>query len=99
MDKYLRQYLAIILYVMIIVLYLFLTETADFIGVAVTTNFAGSQNIQLSAVDDDMANEGDERFTLNYVHNLGSEFVVVVERGGEFLRETATVIIIDNDCK
>ena len=80
------------------VLYLFLTETTDFINVAVTTNFAGSRNIQLSAVDDDIA-EGDERFTLNYVHNLGSEFVDVIEDWGEFLRDTATVIIIDNDCK
>ena len=50
-------------------------------------------------MDDDIANEGDERFTLNYVHNNGLEFVDVVENLGEFLRHTATVIIIDNDCK
>ena len=59
----------------------------------------GSQSIQLSAVDDDIFNEGDERFTLNYAHNNGPEFVDVVEVMGEFIRHTATVIIIDNDCK
>ena len=60
---------------------------------------SGTQYIQLSAVDDEIANEGDERFTLNYVHNIGPEFVDLVEDGGEFIRDTATVIIIDNDCK
>ena len=64
-----------------------------------TTNVYGNQNIQLSAVDDDIVNEGDERFTLNYVHGNGPEFVDVVEHLGEFMRHTATVIIIDNDCK
>ena len=59
----------------------------------------GSQSIQLSAVDDDIANEGDERFILNYVHNNGQEFVEVAENLGEFVRHTATVIIVDNDCK
>ena len=64
-----------------------------------TTNYAGSRNIQLSAVDDEIVNEGDERFTLNYVHKIGPVAVDVIEDGGEFLRDTATVIIIDNDCK
>ena len=64
-----------------------------------TTNVYGNQNIQLSAVDDDIVNEGDERFTLNYVHNNGPEFVEVVEFLGEFMRHAATVIVIDNDCK
>ena len=62
-----------------------------------TTNYAGNRSIQLSAVDDDIVNEGDERFILNYVHDIGPVAVDVIENGGEFLRDTATVII--KDCK
>ena len=64
-----------------------------------TTGSTGNHNIQLSAVDDDIANENDERFTLQFVHSFGQEIFDVVENLGEFLRDTATVIIIDSDCK
>ena len=74
-------------------------NTTDFISVRVTTGFSGSHNIQLSAVDDDIANENDERFTLQFVHTHGPEVFDVVNNMGEFLRNTTTVIIIDNDCK
>ena len=74
-------------------------NTTDFISVRVTTGNAGSRSIQLSAVDDDIANENDERFTLQFVSSFGPEIFDVVENLGEFLRDTATVIIIDSDCK
>ena len=73
-------------------------NSIDFISVRVTTGGTGNHNIQLSAVDDDIANESDERFTLQFVHTH-EEVFDVVENMGEFLRDTATVIIIDNDCK
>ena len=74
-------------------------NSIDFISVRVTTGDTGNHNIQLSAVDDDIANESDERFTLQFVHSVGPEVFDVVNNMGEFLRDTATVIIIDNDCK
>ena len=63
-----------------------------------STGITGSQDISLNAVDDDIALEQDT-FLLKYVHNNGEEFVDVVEVMGEFVRNTATVEIIDNDRK
>ena len=63
-----------------------------------STNSAGTQNINLAALDDDIALEHD-MFLLQFVHNTGQEFVDVVEIRGEFVRHRATVEIIDTDRK
>ena len=63
-----------------------------------STNFGGAPAISLTALDDDIALE-DDTFLLKYVHNLGTEFVKVVEVDGEFVRDMATVKIIDTDRK
>ena len=61
-----------------------------------TTN--GSQNIQLFALEDEIALE-DDMFKLEFMHSLGEEFVDVVEVAGEFIRDVAIVEIIDDDRK
>ena len=73
-------------------------ESTDFLSVSVRTNSHGIQNIQLTALEDEIALE-DDQFKLQYVHTFGEEFFDVVEVGGEFIRHVATVEIIDNDRK
>ena len=63
-----------------------------------STSANGSQNIQLSALDDEISLE-DDKFKLKYMHNFGEEFVDTVEVAGEFIRDVVIVEIIDDDCK
>ena len=71
----------------------------DFAPVNVTVATSGNRNIQLSSVDDKIGIQNNERFTLKYIHFLGPKFVDLVELMGEFIRHTATVVIIDNGSK
>ena len=59
----------------------------------------GNSNILLTAKSDDIALENDDRFNVKFVHAFGSEIFDVVNNMGEYLRDTAVVEIIDDDCE
>ena len=60
---------------------------------------SGNSNILLTAKSDDIALENDDRFNLKFVHAFGQEIFDVVNNMGEFLRDTAVVEIMDDDCE
>ena len=59
----------------------------------------GNSNIPLTAKSDDIALENDDRFNLKFVHAFGPEIFYVLDNEGEYLRDTAVVEIMDDDCE
>ena len=54
--------------------------------------------ITVSAVEDDIALEYDDKFKLQFI-NESPDFIDQVEGLGEYIRDTVTVNIIDSDRK
>ena len=59
----------------------------------------GYSNISLTAKSDDIALENDDRVNLKFVSKFGQEIFDVLGNMGEYLRDTAVVEIMDDDCE
>ena len=72
------------------------TEEADFEAINIQV-FSESAQISFVAVYDEIM-ELNESVILQFVHSF-SPYISFLESRGEFLRDSAIVDIIDNDCK
>ena len=73
-------------------------DITEYESVDVAVDYNGAEFITLSAVKDGIALEYDDKFKLQFVHELPN-FIEQIERLGEFIRHTVIVNIIDNDRK
>ena len=78
-------------------LYMTSTEAADYEDINIQVDSL-STRISFVAVDDDTVVELNESVVLQFVH-VFIPYISFLESQGEFLRDTTTVDIIDNDCK
>ena len=61
-------------------------------------SFLNTADIRLFTSNDDVCLEYDDRVQLRFTPDF-SGLITAVEGAGEYIRDTATVHIIDNDCK
>ena len=76
-------------------LYMTSTEEADYEAINIQVDSLSTQ-ISFVAVDDDL--KSNESVVLQFVHSF-IPYISFLESQGEFLRNTTTVDIVDNDCK
>ena len=76
-------------------LYMTSTEAANYEAINIQVDSL-STRISFVAVDDDLMSN--ESVVLQFVH-VFIPYISFLESQGEFLRDTTTVDIIDNDCK
>ena len=77
-----------------------LTENADFeaLNGQVVSNNQRLTQISVVTIDDERV-ELNESVVVEFVHRFNQVYINFLEGRGEFLRNTATVVIIDNDCE
>lgn len=71
---------------------------ADAVPINITFTGFGTDNINISALNDNVSFEDGDSFVLNYKHVFPT-LIPLVESAGEFVRDTVIVHIIDTDGK
>ena len=61
--------------------------------------FTNNADLHLHVFNDQITLEYDDKVLLRFTSSSSSNFITNLENAGEYIRDTATVNIIDTDCK